>query len=82
MNGDLGALIQVAKCQREAGDFAAARVTLDRILKLVESLRGFSRVEELIQVTGTDQPRRDNHEMGAFMLRACSADRRRAAGPG
>ena len=76
-------LPEVAKCQREAGDFAAARVTLDRILKLVESLRDFSRVEELIQVTGTDQPRRENHETGAIVrcgLLTAVAEERQALG--
>jgi len=60
-------LPQVAKYQREAGDPTAARASLDRLTKLVESLKDFSRVEELTHLTGTDQPRRENHEMGAVV---------------
>ena len=62
-----GTLCQVAKHQREAGDSIAARMTLDRLVKLVESLKDVSRVEELLWVTGTDRPRREKHEMGAFL---------------
>jgi len=68
--GDLeivGTLIHVAKHQREAGDVAAARVTLNRMIKLVESLKDFSRVEDVIQVTGIEQPRREQHETGAIV---------------
>jgi beta-lactamase regulating signal transducer with metallopeptidase domain/tetratricopeptide (TPR) repeat protein len=69
-NSDLeifGMLCQVAKHQREAGDAAAARLTLDRLVKLVDSLKGFSREEELIQITGTEKPRKVKHEMGAMI---------------
>jgi beta-lactamase regulating signal transducer with metallopeptidase domain/tetratricopeptide (TPR) repeat protein len=69
-NSDLelfGMLCQVAKYQREAGDSAAARITLDRLIKFVDSLMDFSREEELIQITGTEKPRRVKHEMGAVI---------------
>ena len=78
-----GTLTQVAKHQREAGDFTAARVTLDRLIKLVESLKDVARVEELIQVTGTDEPRREKHEVSAFLrceLLAMIAEERLALG--
>jgi len=68
--GDLevvGTLPEVAKYQREAGDLAAARATLNRMIKLVESLKDFSRVEKIIQLTGTEQPRRVQREMGAIV---------------
>jgi beta-lactamase regulating signal transducer with metallopeptidase domain/tetratricopeptide (TPR) repeat protein len=63
----LEALTEVPKHQHAAGDIAGARASLDRLTKLVDSLGDFSRVEELIQLTGTDQPRREKHEMNAFM---------------
>jgi beta-lactamase regulating signal transducer with metallopeptidase domain len=63
----LGALTQVPKFQREAGDIAGARASLDRITKLVESLNNGSKVEELIQLTATDQPRRQKYEVNPFM---------------
>ena len=80
-----GTLCQVAKHQREAGDAGAARMTLDRLIKLVESLKDFSKIEELIHVTGTDQPRREKHEVGAFLrceLLTIIADERLALGDG
>ena len=63
----LGALTQVPKFQREAGDIAGARTSLDRLTKLVESLNNGSKVEELFQLTATDQPRRQKHEVNPFM---------------
>ena len=63
----LGMLTQVPKIQREAGDIAGARTSLDRLTKQVESLNNGSKVEELIQLTGTDQPRRQKHEVNPFM---------------
>ena len=63
----LGALTEVPKRQRKAGDIAGARASLDRLTKLVESLGDSSQVEELIQLTGTDQPRREKHEVNPFM---------------
>ena len=61
----LGSLTQVAKYQRELGDLAAARKTLDRMVKLVDSLESRPFVQELIQVTGTKEPIRKKHEMNA-----------------
>ena len=63
----LGALTQVPKIQREAGDIAGARTSLDRLTKLVESLNNGSKFEELFQLTATDQPRRQKHEVNPFM---------------
>ena len=63
----LGSLTQVAKYQREAGDQAAARKTLDRMVKLVDSLESVPFVDELIQITGTKEPKRKKHEMNAFV---------------
>jgi beta-lactamase regulating signal transducer with metallopeptidase domain/tetratricopeptide (TPR) repeat protein len=63
----LGGLTQVPKFQREAGDLAGARTSLDRLTKLVESLDNGSKVEELFQLTATDQPRRQKHEVNPFM---------------
>ena len=63
----LGALTEVPKRQRMAGDIAGARASLDLLTKLAESLGDSSRVEELIQLTGTDQPRREKYEINAFM---------------
>ncbi|HZW35036.1 MAG TPA: M56 family metallopeptidase [Isosphaeraceae bacterium] len=60
-------LPEIAKRQREAGDFAAARVSLDRAMKLVESLQGFTKVQELIQITGAESPRREKHEVGPLI---------------
>ena len=60
-------LIQVPKSQREVGDIAGARTNLDRLTKLVESLGDFSKVEELRQLTGVDQPRREKHEVNPLM---------------
>jgi len=79
----VGSLPEVAKYQREAGDLAAARATLDRMIKLVESLKDFSRVEEIIQLTGTEQPRRVQQEMGAIVrceLLVAIAEERMALG--
>ena len=73
----------MAKCQREAGDPAAARATLDRLIKLVESLKDVPRIEELIQLTGTKQPRTEQHEVGAVVrceLLLVIADERLALG--
>ncbi len=63
----LGSLTQVAKHQSEAGDQAAARKTLDRVVKLVDSLESHPIVEELVQITGTKEPKRKKHEMNAFV---------------
>ena len=76
-------LTQVPKHQREAGDIAGARTSLDRLTRVAESLGEFSRVEELIQLTGTDKPRREKHEMNVFMkseLFVVIADERLALG--
>ena len=62
-----GTLSEVAKAQREAGDPAAARMTLDRLVKLVDSLKDFSKVVEVVQVTGTEKPRREKYEVGAVV---------------
>ena len=62
-----GSCPRLPKHQREAGDPIAARATLDRLTRLVRSLKNFSRVEELIQLTGAEKPRRENHEMGAMV---------------
>jgi beta-lactamase regulating signal transducer with metallopeptidase domain/tetratricopeptide (TPR) repeat protein len=63
----LGSLTQVAKHQREAGDQAAAKKTLDRMVKLVDSLQSVPFVDELIQITGTKEPKRKKYEMNAFV---------------
>ena len=63
----LGALTQIAKHQREAGDPAGARNSLDRMVKLVDSLESHPFEEELIQLTGTNEPKRKKHEMNAFV---------------
>jgi beta-lactamase regulating signal transducer with metallopeptidase domain len=63
----LGSLTQVAKQQREAGDQVAARKTLDRMVKLVDSLESVPFVDEVIQITGTKEPKRKKHEMNAFV---------------
>ena len=60
-------LPEIAKQQREAGDLAAARVSLDRATKLVESLQGFTKVQELTQLTGAEAPRREKHEVGPLI---------------
>ena len=52
----LGALTEVPKHQRKAGDLAGARASLDRLTKLVESLKDVSKTEELITSDG-GQPR-------------------------
>jgi beta-lactamase regulating signal transducer with metallopeptidase domain/tetratricopeptide (TPR) repeat protein len=57
----LGALIQVAKYQRQLGDLVAARKTLDRMMKIVDSLESRPFVE-LIQVAGTKEPQRKKHD--------------------
>ena len=63
----LGSLTEVAKHQREFGDQAAARKTLDRMVKLVDSLESVPFVDELIQTTGTKEPKRKKYEMNAFV---------------
>ncbi len=78
-----GTLSEVAKGQREAGDPEAARKTLDRLVQLVESLKDFSKVEDLVRMSGTDQPRREKHEVGAVIrseLLVLIADERLALG--
>jgi beta-lactamase regulating signal transducer with metallopeptidase domain/tetratricopeptide (TPR) repeat protein len=57
----LGTLLQVAKYQRELGDLVAARKTLDRMVKLVDSLESRPFVE-LVQVAGSKEPQRKKHE--------------------
>ncbi len=63
----LGSLTEIAKYQREAGDPGAARLTLERLIKLVDSLEAQPIVQELIQVSGTKEPIRRQHEMNAFV---------------
>ena len=63
----LGSLTQVAKHQRELGDLSAARTTLDRMVKLVDSLESRPYVEELVQVTGTKEPIRKKLEINAVV---------------
>jgi beta-lactamase regulating signal transducer with metallopeptidase domain/tetratricopeptide (TPR) repeat protein len=60
-------LTEIAKYQREAGDLSAARATLDRLAKLVESIKDFSRIEPLVWLPGEEQPRRGKHEIGAIL---------------
>ena len=78
-----GTLSEVAKRQREAGDPEAVRKTLDRLVQLVESLKDFSKVEDLVRLSKTDQPRREKHEVGAVIrseLLVLIADERLALG--
>ena len=63
----LGSLTQVAKHQRELGDLAAARKTLDRMVKLVDSLESRPFVDEVVQVTGTNEPIRKQLEINAVV---------------
>ncbi len=63
----LGSLTQVARQQRELGDVAAARVTVNRIVKVVESLEAKPFVEEIVQVTGSKEPIRRKLEINAMI---------------
>ena len=63
----LESVTEIARIQREAGDLGAARITLDRLVKLIDSLEGQPFNQELIQVTGTKEPIRKQHEMNAFV---------------
>jgi beta-lactamase regulating signal transducer with metallopeptidase domain/tetratricopeptide (TPR) repeat protein len=76
----LGALCQIAKHQREAGDAVSATLTLDRITRLVEST---PIVEELHQITGAKDPKNENEETSAVIrgeLLVIIADERLALG--
>ncbi|MGP0065221.1 MAG: M56 family metallopeptidase [Isosphaeraceae bacterium] len=59
-----GVLPELARIQREAGDLAGARSSLDRATKLAESLEGFSRVELLQHLRDGQDTRREEHELG------------------
>ncbi len=58
----LGSLTLVARHRRELGNVAAARVTLNRMVTVVESLEAQPFVEEIVQVTGSKDPIRRKHE--------------------
>ena len=60
-------LPEVAMLLLEAGDLAEARVSLDRATRLVESRKKFSKVQEVIQLTGVEAPRREKHEVGPLI---------------
>jgi len=60
-------LPQIAKHQREAGDLTAAKATLDRLTTLVATLKVYSRAEELVNFTGTEQPTTEKHDMSAIV---------------
>jgi beta-lactamase regulating signal transducer with metallopeptidase domain len=60
-------LPEVAKLQREAGDLVAARKSLDRATRLVDSLEGFSKVQQLYMVNDRDEARREDHEVGPLV---------------
>ena len=76
-------LPEIAKHQREAGDPAAARASLDRATRLVESLKEFSKVEELHRLTGrSGAPTGEPRGRAAGPLRAARFDRHGADRPG
>ncbi len=62
-----GILPEVARLQRQAGDLVAARKSLDRAVRLVDSLAGFSKVQELYMVRDGREARRENHEVGPLV---------------
>ena len=78
-----GTLCEVAKHQREAGDSIAARRTLDRLVKLVESLKDFPEWKSWCMTREPTSRDREKHEMGAFLrceLLVVIADERLALG--
>ena len=61
----LGDLFQIAKHQRQAGDLTAARVSLDRAARIVESFRPDVAAQDEIQRAGDAQHQRDDQEVSA-----------------
>jgi len=79
----LGALCQMAKQQREAGDLPAARTTLDQITEMVDSLESTPIVEEVYQLQKGKDPEGTKEEMSAVIrdeLLWLIADERLAVG--
>jgi len=64
----LANLTVVARRQREAGDVTAARTSLGRVADVVGALEPGPTPEEIVQVTGTDEPRRKIYDVGAVHL--------------
>ena len=62
-----GNLMQLAKHQREAGDLAGARMSIDRAITLFESLGGEVTVREEIERADTAKPRSDDQEVSLEM---------------
>ncbi len=60
-----GRLLQVAANQREAGDLAAARASLDRLTKLVESFARSSQVQTSVPIAEARTARRQAEELSA-----------------
>ena len=60
-------LPEIAKAQRQAGDLVAARASLDLATKVVESLKEFSKIQELQRLREGREPQREKHEVGPLV---------------
>jgi beta-lactamase regulating signal transducer with metallopeptidase domain/tetratricopeptide (TPR) repeat protein len=66
----VGALVLVITAQRRAGELDAARRSLDRITRAVRTLEPVPMRQELVQITGVAEQRREEFEVGRLAVSA------------